>query len=56
LTALFSKSYLVKNDAPLSVKRGFKKSELISLLKKAGFTDYSVKWSWAFRYKIVAHE
>ena len=25
LTALFSKSYLVKNDAPLSVKRGFKK-------------------------------
>lgn len=54
LTALFSKSYLVKNDAPLSVKRGFKKSELISLLQKAGFTDYSVKWSWAFRYKIIA--
>lgn len=56
LTALFSKSYLVKNDAPLSVKRGFKKSELISLLKKAGFNKYSVKWSWAFRYKIIAHE
>ena len=56
LTALFSKSYLVKNDAPLSVKRGFKKSELISLLKKAGFNKYSVKWSWAFRYKIIAYE
>ena len=55
LTALFSKSYLVKNDAPLSVKRGFKKNELISLLQTAGFTDYSVKWSWAFRYKIIAH-
>ncbi len=56
LTSIFSKSYLVKNDAPLSVKRGFKKSELVSLLKKAGFSNYSVKWSWAFRYKLIAHE
>src|SRR5580693_736527 len=28
LTLLFSKSYLVKNDAPLSVLRGFRKKEL----------------------------
>ena len=54
LTALFSKSYLVKNDAPLSVKRGFRKSELVSLLKHAGYVNFSVKWSWAFRYIIIA--
>ena len=54
LTRLFSKSYLVKNDAPLSVKRGFKKSELVSLLKNAGYVDFSVNWSWAFRYIIIA--
>lgn len=54
LTSLFSKSYLVKNDAPLSVLRGFKKQELISLLIKAGISDYSVKWSWAFRYIVIA--
>lgn len=54
LTSLFSSSYLVKNDAPLSVKRGFKKSELILMLKQAGYTDYSVKWSWAFRYIVIA--
>jgi 2-polyprenyl-3-methyl-5-hydroxy-6-metoxy-1,4-benzoquinol methylase len=54
LTALFSKSYLVKNDAPISVKRGFKKAEIESLLKQSGFTDFSVKWSWAFRYIIIA--
>jgi 2-polyprenyl-3-methyl-5-hydroxy-6-metoxy-1,4-benzoquinol methylase len=54
LTSLFSQSYLVKNDAPLSVKRGFKKQELISLLLKSGMTDYSVKWSWAFRYIVIA--
>ena len=56
LTKLFSKSYLVKNDAPLSVRRGFKRSELVSLLERAGFTNYSVKWSWAFRYILIANE
>ena len=56
LTAIFSKSYLVKNDAPSSVKRGFKKRELITLLEKAGYKNYSVKWSWAFRYIIIAIE
>lgn len=56
LTAIFSKSYLVKNDAPLSVKRGFRRNELIALLKKAGYENYSVKWSWAFRYILIAHQ
>ena len=54
LTALFSKSYLVRNDAPLSVRRGFKRSELIELLKQAGFSKYTVTWSWAFRFIIIA--
>jgi 2-polyprenyl-3-methyl-5-hydroxy-6-metoxy-1,4-benzoquinol methylase len=56
LTSLFSKSYLVKNDAPISVKRGFRRKELIMLLQKAGFKNYSVKWSWAFRYILIANE
>ena len=54
LTALFSKSYLVKNDAAISVTRGFRKNELLILLKESGFTDYTVRWSWAFRYIIIA--
>lgn len=56
ITAVFSASYLVKNDAPLSVKRGFKKSELTSLLTHAGFRDYSVRWTWAFRYRLIAYK
>lgn len=55
LTALFSKSYLVKNDAPISVLRGFKKKELIRLLKQSGFENYSVNWKWAFRYTVIAY-
>lgn len=53
LTALFSKSYLVKNDAAVSVSRGFKKRELNELLRKSGVKNYSISWKWAFRYLIV---
>jgi 2-polyprenyl-3-methyl-5-hydroxy-6-metoxy-1,4-benzoquinol methylase len=53
LTLLFSKSYLVKNDAPISVLRGFKKKELEHLLNKAGIANYSIQWKWAFRWLIT---
>jgi ubiquinone/menaquinone biosynthesis C-methylase UbiE len=53
LTSLFSKSYLVKHDAPLSVLRGFKKRELMDLLKKAGITHYRIRWVWAFRWLVI---
>ena len=52
-TKLFSKSYLVKNDAPVSVLRGFKKNEWKNIFQKAGIKNYSIKWKWAFRYLIV---
>ena len=53
LTTFFSSSYLVKNDAPLSVKRGFTRNEWKLLLKKAGIENYKIKWCWAFRYLII---
>ena len=53
LSRLLNGSALVKNDAPLSVLRGFKKEELADLLEKAGIKDVNVKWKWAFRYLIV---
>lgn len=56
LTALFSKSWLVKNDASLSVRRSFKKSELEWMLREAGYKDYSVTWSWAFRYIVIGNK
>ncbi len=52
-TKLFSKSYLVKNDAPLSVLRGFKKIEWKNIFNKAGITNYTLQWKWAFRHLIV---
>lgn len=53
ITRLFSKSYMVRNDAAVSVARGFKKSELISILHEAGIDNYQIKWKWAFRWQIV---
>jgi 2-polyprenyl-3-methyl-5-hydroxy-6-metoxy-1,4-benzoquinol methylase len=55
LTLLFSKSFLVKNDAPLSVLRGFKKSEWKSMLEKATISNYTIKWKWAFRHQIIIY-
>ena len=53
LTYLFSKSSMVRNDAAVSVARGFKKAELEEILQKAGISDYSLSWKWAFRWKLV---
>jgi 2-polyprenyl-3-methyl-5-hydroxy-6-metoxy-1,4-benzoquinol methylase len=55
LTKLFSKSRLVKNDAPVSVKRGFKKKDWIKIFHAVGIENYSIKWCWAFRWLIIYH-
>ena len=56
LTAIFSKSHLVKNDAPLSVLRSFRRKDIESILKTAGITDYAIKWHWAFRWQIILYK
>lgn len=55
LTRLFSKSAMVKFDAPLSVRRAFKKKELVTILDKAGIKRYSLRWKWAFRWQLIWH-
>lgn len=53
LTFLFSKSEMVKNDAPISVKRSFIKSDITNLLRNAGVSNFIIKRKWAFRWMIV---
>ncbi len=53
LTAIFSKSYLVKNDASLSVARGFTKNEWKNLLIQSGVYPFTIEWKWAFRHLII---
>ena len=53
LTRLLNGSALVRNDAPLSVLRGFKNEELQILLDQAHVKNTRVSWRWAFRYLII---
>ncbi|HTJ52269.1 MAG TPA: methyltransferase domain-containing protein [Cyclobacteriaceae bacterium] len=52
LTRIFSKSAMVRFDAPLSVLRAFKKRELIQIMQQAGIENYTIKWMWAFRWQL----
>ncbi len=53
LTSLFSKSSIVKFDAPLSVLRAFTRKELELILYKAGIENYELEWKWAFRWQLI---
>jgi len=53
LTRLFSESDLVKNDAPLSVKRSFTRGDWQRYFSAAGIHHFSCRWQWAFRWLIT---
>jgi 2-polyprenyl-3-methyl-5-hydroxy-6-metoxy-1,4-benzoquinol methylase len=53
ITKFFSRSYLVKHDASLSVARSFKKEDWHRLLREAGINSYSISWQWAFRWLVT---
>ncbi|MEM6644492.1 MAG: methyltransferase domain-containing protein [Bacteroidota bacterium] len=53
LTYVFSRSTMVRNDAAVSVARGFKRSELIRILEQAGIQNFDLSWRWAFRWRLT---
>lgn len=53
ITKFFSKSYLVKNDACLSVARSFTKKDWEQLFQQAEIKYHDIKWRWAFRYLVT---
>jgi 2-polyprenyl-3-methyl-5-hydroxy-6-metoxy-1,4-benzoquinol methylase len=53
ITKFFSRSYLVRNDACLSVARSFRTTDWKKLFNEAGIDSHSIKWQWAFRYLVT---
>ncbi|MCS6973073.1 MAG: methyltransferase domain-containing protein [Cyclobacteriaceae bacterium] len=53
LTTLFSRSDMVKYDAPLSVLRGFTRDEIEEIMKEAGIHTFTLNWKWAFRWQVI---
>ena len=56
ITNYFSQSYLVKNDACLSVARSFTKKDWHQLFQETGIEQYRIKWKWAFRFLITCNK
>ena len=54
ITKFFSKSYLVQNDACLSVARSFLKKDWQMLFNKTAIDNYEIKWRWAFRWLVLS--
>lgn len=53
ITAVFSKTFIVRYDAPLSVARSLTRAEWEIILAKAGIKKYTIKWMWAWRWQII---
>lgn len=55
LTRIFSRSAMVRHDAPVSVMRAFSRRELEDILAQAGATKYTIRWRWAFRWLVIIY-
>jgi 2-polyprenyl-3-methyl-5-hydroxy-6-metoxy-1,4-benzoquinol methylase len=56
ITKWISSSYLVQNDAPISVTRGFSRKDWSAILDTAALSGSSaIHWRWAFRWLILHH-
>lgn len=56
LTKFFSKSLLVKYDAPLSVARAFTREDWEDLIELNRIEDYDLKWMWAWRWQFIIYK
>ncbi|SDH27613.1 methyltransferase domain-containing protein [Mucilaginibacter sp. P25] len=56
ITHVFTRSAMAQNDGPLSVKRGFKRYELLALLKKAQIDNFKLTWRWPFRWELIIYK
>ena len=52
LSRLARMSPMVQHDGPLSVLRGFRKGELVTLAHEADLSRPTVRWHWAFRWTL----
>lgn len=53
LTAMGSRSEILKHDAPASVLNSFKQYELYELAHLAGLPRPKITWHWAFRWLMI---
>lgn len=52
VTRLTGMASMVQHDAPISVRRGFSKAELLEIAREAELSDPKIGWHWAFRWTL----
>nr|WP_315165527.1 methyltransferase domain-containing protein [uncultured Flavobacterium sp.] len=50
---VFRLNKMSREDGLISILRGFKRNELIHFSEKLNFSNYRIKWRWAFRYEWI---
>lgn len=53
LTRLRWRNRLIRNDAPISVLRAFRRRELTDLCRGLSIHKVRIRWCWAFRWQMV---
>jgi 2-polyprenyl-3-methyl-5-hydroxy-6-metoxy-1,4-benzoquinol methylase len=56
LGRLFSLSPMFQHDGPISVLRGFQRSDLEALSEMSGLAHLEIAWRWPFRYVMTARK
>jgi 2-polyprenyl-3-methyl-5-hydroxy-6-metoxy-1,4-benzoquinol methylase len=56
ITRVFTRNAMARNDGPLSVRRGFKRHELLALLKEAQIDNFKLTWRWPFRWELIIYK
>jgi 2-polyprenyl-3-methyl-5-hydroxy-6-metoxy-1,4-benzoquinol methylase len=49
-SAIFIRSAVASNDGLVSIRKAFRKNELLEVSKRFPNWEHSIKWNWAFRY------
>ncbi len=53
IAVVFRLNRMTREDGLISIRRGFKKYELVQFAKKLHLENYTVQWKWAFRYQWI---
>lgn len=44
---------MARKDGAISIRKGFQRKELETLLKRCNISRYELSWRWAFRYQLI---
>lgn len=48
-------SKISRHDGLLSIRKAFTPKDWEDIMAKSGISNYSIKWCWAFRYRIITY-